>query len=197
MTKQPVCVYGSAMSASLRLKVMTLEDFLAWESRQEIKYEFDGFEPLAMPGGSLNHARIQRNLAISIGGRLQGGPCEFLGSDMKLVSATRSRYPDGQVVCGPQEGDARFVTTPVILFEVVSPDDPSRDRITKAAEYQRFPTSKRYVILEPEIMEATVMERRGETWYSFEVKRGDFLEMPEVGIRVLLDELYAGVRPAD
>jgi hypothetical protein len=31
---------------------MTLEAFLGWESRQEIKYEFDGFRPVAMTGGT-------------------------------------------------------------------------------------------------------------------------------------------------
>ncbi len=30
---------------------MTLAAFLDWESRQEFKYEFDGFAPVAMVGG--------------------------------------------------------------------------------------------------------------------------------------------------
>ena len=32
---------------------MTLAAFLAWEERQELRYEFDGVEPVAMAGGSL------------------------------------------------------------------------------------------------------------------------------------------------
>ena len=35
---------------------MTVDEFLAWERRQELKYEFDGFQPVAMTGGSLNHS---------------------------------------------------------------------------------------------------------------------------------------------
>ena len=31
---------------------MTLEEFLVWEERQELRYEFDGFVPMAMTGGS-------------------------------------------------------------------------------------------------------------------------------------------------
>lgn len=130
---------------------MTLEDFLAWEARQEVRHEFDGFEPVAMPGGSLNHARLQRNLAISIGGRLRGTPFEFLGSDMKLVSATRSRYPDAQVVCGMQE---------------------------------------------PDMIRATVFERAGDAWRNFEVEPGGTLELPEVGLRLPLDDFYEGVKLA-
>jgi len=32
-------------------KSMTVEAFLAWEERQELRYAFDGFEPVAMTGG--------------------------------------------------------------------------------------------------------------------------------------------------
>ena len=50
---------------------MSLVEFLEWEDRQPLRYEFDGFHPIAMTGGTPAHAGIQRNLAISIGGRLR------------------------------------------------------------------------------------------------------------------------------
>ena len=31
---------------------MSLEEFLAWEERQELRWEFDGFVPMAMTGGT-------------------------------------------------------------------------------------------------------------------------------------------------
>ena len=40
-------------------KPMNLESFLAWEERQELRYEFDGFRPIAMTGGTYAHAQIQ------------------------------------------------------------------------------------------------------------------------------------------
>jgi hypothetical protein len=47
------------MSIALR-KPMTLAEFLAWEERQEMRFEFDGTEPVAMAGGTAAHAAIQR-----------------------------------------------------------------------------------------------------------------------------------------
>ena len=41
------------MNVALR-KPMTLEAFLAWEERQELRYEFDGFQPVAMTGGTFD-----------------------------------------------------------------------------------------------------------------------------------------------
>ncbi len=46
------------MSAVLK-QAMSLEAFLDWESRQEFKYEFDGFEPVAMNGVNVAHSLIQ------------------------------------------------------------------------------------------------------------------------------------------
>ena len=41
-----------------RAHPMSLAEFLAWEERQEIKYEFDGFEPFAMVGVTVAHSVI-------------------------------------------------------------------------------------------------------------------------------------------
>ena len=90
----------SPMNLAVR-KPMTLAEFLAWEERQEQRYEFDG---LARRNGrrKLAHAAIQRNLALALGSRLRGKPCQFFGSDLKIQAAENSsRYPDGMVICSP------------------------------------------------------------------------------------------------
>ena len=56
-------------------KPMTLAQFLAWEERQELRFEFDGVRPIERLSGTVAHAHIQTNLAVAIGGRL---PREFL-----------------------------------------------------------------------------------------------------------------------
>ncbi len=181
------------MTAAVRQQIMRIEDFLAWEARQEVKYEFDGFEPVAMAGGSVRHSAIQRNLAISVGGRLRGTPCAFHGSDMKVVTGERSRYPDGQVICGPLEGTATFTTAPVVLFEVVSPGYEEVDRVDKAGEYRRLATVQSYVILEQDRPAVTLMKRAAEGWLVQQLKAADVLRLPEIGIEVPVSELYEGV----
>ena len=121
---------------------MTLAQFLEWEQRQPLRYEFDGATPIAMTGGTWGHSAIQRNLAISVGGRLRGKPCQFHGSDLKFqVAEGHIRYPDGMVVCSPIERNATIVHDPVIVFEVLSPSGTRTDRIVKGREYQPRPRS--------------------------------------------------------
>ena len=53
------------MNVGLR-KIMTLPEFLAWEERQELRYEFDGFRPIATVGGTLAHSSIQAHLITAL-----------------------------------------------------------------------------------------------------------------------------------
>jgi len=47
---------------------MTLQQFLAWEERQELRSEFDGFGPVGMTGGTIGHDRITFNLRKALEG---------------------------------------------------------------------------------------------------------------------------------
>lgn len=99
---------------------MTPEQFLAWEECQDLRYEFDGFAPVAMAGGTAAHAAIQMNLYAALVTRLRGRRCRPYGSDLKVAVDGRFRYPDAFVVCTPVGPRQTFVTDPVVLFEIIS-----------------------------------------------------------------------------
>jgi Uma2 family endonuclease len=181
------------MNLALR-KPMTLAEFLAWEERQPLRYEFDGIGPVAMTGGTYGHSSIQRNLAIAIGGRLRGKPCQFHGSDLKIqVAEDHVRYPDGMVVCSPVDRTATVVRDPVVVFEVLSPSTARNDRIVKAREYQATPSVKRYVMLEQDGVGATVYARSGDAWTHEILIADSILVLPEIGLELPLAELYEGI----
>ena len=172
---------------------MTIEAFLAWEERQELRHEFDGWRPLAMVGGTAAHALITRNLAISVGGRLRGKPCVFYNSELKLLVGGSIRYPDGFVVCTPVPPRSTVVTDPVVIFEVLSDSTSSTDRIEKNREYAATASVRRYVMLEQDRIAATVFAREGADWVGRVLPAEAALTMPEIGIDVPLAELYEGV----
>jgi Uma2 family endonuclease len=177
-------------------KPMTLAEFIDWEERQPLRYEFDGFRPIAMTGGTAAHAALQRNLAISLGGRLRGKPCQFFGSDLKIEVTGRIRYPDGFVVCSRTAPTDKIVRDPAVIFEVLS-DSPARtDLITKNHEYAATPSVKRYVILSQEAVAGTVFERVDADWVGHLLAADSVLRMPEIGIELPLAELYEGVELA-
>ena len=173
---------------------MTLAEFLEWEERQPMRYEFDGIGPVAMTGGTYGHSTIQGNLATAVGGRLRGKPCRFHGSHLKFqVAEGHVRYPDGMVVCSPVDRTATVVYDPVVVFEVLSPSTARDDRIVKAREYQATPSVQRYVMLEQDGVSATVYARSGETWTHEILIANSILALPEIGVELPLAELYDGI----
>jgi Uma2 family endonuclease len=144
------------MNVALR-KPMTLAEFLAWEERQELRWEFDGFQPVAMTGGTEQHETIGTNLRAALHQRLQGRPCRVLGPMLKVEVAGRIRYPDAFVVCSPPVPGRTVITDPVVVFEVLSEGTSWVDRIAKLREYQATPSIVRYVMLEQDLAALTVL----------------------------------------
>ena len=180
------------MSMALQ-KPMTRAQFLAWEEAQELRYEFDGSQPVAMTGGTATHARLQRNLAITVGGRLRGTPCEFYGSDLKIETARGIRYSDGFVACSAVAGDATVVPEPVVILKVLGESTARTDLVTKNQEYAAIGSVRRYIVLAQDEMAGTMFERIGDDWVGHLLNAASILRMPEIGIEVALDELYQGV----
>ena len=173
---------------------MTLAEFLAWEERQELKHEFDGFGPVAMTGGTVGHSAIQTNLALSLQSRFRGQRCRFYGSDLKFLTAEGTvRYPDGMVVCGPVERSAKLVENPVVDFGVLSPSTTRTDRIAKAHEYQASASVQRYIMLEQEGVAAVVYARAGAVWTHEILTAESVLALPEIEVELPLAELYEGI----
>jgi len=175
-------------------KPMTLEQFLAWEERQPLRYEFDGIQPRAMTGGTAAHAAIQRNVIIALGNRLRGNRCQPYGSELKIMVDGHIRYPDAFVVCTDVPPRSTVVTDPVIVFEVLSDSTAGDDLVVKNAEYRATPSIQRYVILPQTTAAAMVFSRKAEDWISDLVAGEEaVLRLPEIGVEIPLAEIYAGL----
>lgn len=180
------------MSAALR-KPMTLEEFLAWEERRELRYEFDGFRPVAMTGGTIAHDEITANVREVLRSRLAGSHCRPLGPNVKILVAGRARYPDALVTCSPQHMRDTVVQNPVVVFEVISGDTARTDRIEKLREYQATQSIQRYIILEQASIGVAVFARQDENWIATALTEGDTVAMPEIGVDIALKDFYAGL----
>jgi Uma2 family endonuclease len=180
------------MSGALR-QSMSLEDFLAWEDRQELRYEFDGWRPVAMTGGTLAHELIGGTLRALMRERLRGKPCRIVGPTLKIEVMGRIRYPDAFVYCVAVPPGETVIREPVIVFEVLSPGTSRIDRIEKLREYQATPSIQHYVILEQASMAAMDFTRHESGWKVRALTAGETLDMPEIGISVSLTDIYADV----
>jgi Uma2 family endonuclease len=173
-------------------KPQTLEEFLAWEGRQELRYEFDGWHTVAMTGGTVNHAVITDNAADALRRRLKP-PCRAFTSNLKVLAAGSVRYPDVVVTCSPVDGSSDTLLNPVVVFEVLSPSTAAVDRLVKNEEYRNTPSIQRYIMLEQGRIGATMFARIGDAWIGTVMLGNATLEMPEIDVAVPLAEFYLNV----
>jgi Uma2 family endonuclease len=170
-------------------KPRTLDEFLAWERRQELRYEFDGFHAVAMTGGTVNHATIADN---ALRRRLKL-PCRAFTSNLKILAAGSVRYPDVVVTCSAVDGRADTLANPIVVFEVLSPSTAVVDRLVKNEEYRVTASIQRYIMLEQTRIGATVFARAGESWIGTVMLGDATIEMPEIGVAIPLAEFYRAV----
>src|ERR1700677_1375366 len=95
----------AAMNISLD-RPWTTDMFLAWENRQEGKYEFDGRDVIPMTGGTVAHQIIVFNLLVALGRLLSGLSIRPL-HEMRLRIGSRVRYPDVVVSSAPLDQTVR------------------------------------------------------------------------------------------
>lgn len=184
------------MSLAQSTAPMTVAEFLAWEEKQELRWEFDGSAPVAMTGGTVAHEIIQLNLAGALNARLRGTPCRAYGSSLEIRVADRIRYPGAFVSCTAPDPPAAVVDDPVAVFEVLSPSTARIDLVEKMHEYWETPSIQRYVLIEQGAASATAYARDQGRWSGRVLWPGDALALPEAGIELPLDVLYEGIGPA-
>ncbi len=183
------------MTLALR-KIMTRQEFFAWAEAQDIRYEFDGIQPVAMTGGSLGHSLLAGNINRQLANRLAGSGCRPLGPDAGVATVGDTvRYPDAVVTCSKFDPRDRVVPNPVVVFEVISPSSVRIDRVVKLREYAAVPTIRRYVIVESDAAAVTVLSRDGgdEPFRAVGLAEDDALSLPEIGIEIPVAAIYEGL----
>ena len=171
-------------------KLMTLDEFLAWERGQPERHEFDGFTVTAMTGGSLDHSTIASNLHRALSGKLRNTGCRAFRGDAKVVASGSVRYPDLSVTCSPTSGSDDVVPEPVLVVEVVSPSTAHVDRGRKKGEYFATPSIRQYAIVAQDERLVDLYTRTEAGWVNEIVTDGGVLNLSSIGIALPLDAIY-------
>ena len=181
---------------------MTLEQFLVWESTQELKHEYYRgrvmLHNVSMPGGSTSHNRIERNLVVALANAVRGSECEAFTSNQLVMSVARRLgfYPDASVFCEPLQkrryGTLDAATNPAVVFEVFSPSTWKYDQTHKLEVYQTIPSMREIFLVSSDEQRVERNFRVGDGW-DFETYVGDEGSFPVLDRPILLADVYEGV----
>lgn len=187
----PILAMVPAMDTVLE-QFWTTDSFLSWEDRQEGKHEFDGRNVVPMTGGSVAHQLLVYNLLVVLRRLLFGQPFMPL-HEMRVRIDTRVRYPDVVVCAGPLDQTTRTLTDAVAIFEVLSDDTATTDRVVKLIDYAAVPSLRCYVLLEQTAMAATLFRREPDGAWIATPHTDGALFLPGLDITVPLADLYQGL----
>ena len=178
--------------------LMTYEEYIAWESIQEMRHEFCDGEVIAMAGGSRNHNRVSGNFFKSLDDALTDRPCEVYIADVKVQVKPKRKYfyPDVVVTCDQRDrNDSQVVSFPCLIIEVLSPSTEAYDRGFKFSQYRNFETLQEYVLVQVEqpIVEVFQRNEQGQ-WVFFEYGLGDRLLLKSVNVEITVSDLYQQIQ---
>jgi Uma2 family endonuclease len=178
--------------------LMTYEEYIVWESTQEMRHEFWDGEVVAMAGGTRNHNRVSGNFFKLLDAALADRACEVYIADVKVQIQPKRKYfyPDIVVTCDERDrNDALVVAFPCLIIEVLSPSTEAYDRGFKFSQYRKFETLQEYVLVQVDQPIVEVFQRNDQgQWVFFEYGFSDRLFLKSVNVEIAISDLYQQIQ---
>jgi len=180
-------------------KVITLEKYFQLEEKSLHKNEFRNGKIIPMPGASINHNKITRNLTYFLTGlSYEKGDFEVHSPEQQvyLTELNTITYPDGCIVIGETEEYTKYaITNPTIIFEVASDSTYRYDRNGKFQKYQTIPSFQEYVLIDQDTPSVEVFFKT-ETGWVFEFYLGlvDTVKLQTINCELKMSDIYKNVK---
>lgn len=178
---------------------MASDVFLDWIEKQSEKYELvDGAPVRMMAGARQSHNVVTTNIVLALAPSAKGNGCRTTSSDTAVVTGSFGvRYPDVVVDCGPPDASAKAAVCPRVVVDVSSPGTLAVDLTDKLDEYQAHDDIQVIMFVEPDVVSVKVYRRDAHGLWAVEKYDGveQAVELPEVGARVSMQEIYDTLSP--
>lgn len=179
---------------------MTVEEYIEFEERSEIRHEFIENQLIPMPGTTRFHNTICLNLAILLRFLLKKGSFEIFQENVKvqITSGKDYTYPDIVVTADPHDlsgEDAYFIKQPCVIFEVISKTSRMEDQVDKFIRYKNITSLQNYILVDSEkaFIEVRYKTTEGEWEANTYLKSDGKFPVPVLGIELSIEEVYEGV----
>jgi len=185
------------MSRNLAVKedLMSEAEYLIFNEKSKIKYEFMDGEIFSMAGATRRHNLATTNISTELSLQLRETDCEVYAGDFRVkIRDGHNVYPDVAVACGEieVEGNDTTLLNPMVVFEVLSKSTEKRDRGDKAEDYFRLKSLQDYVLVSQSRVRAEHFSRQKNNEWTLKIYEdlGDIIELKSINCQVSLKLVY-------
>jgi len=179
---------------------MTVEEYIEFEERSEIRHEFIDNQLIPMPGTTRIHNSICINLAILLRLLLKKGAFDIFQENVKVQIAPGKdyTYPDIVVTNDPIDltgDDAYFIKHPCVIVEVISKTSRIEDSADKFIRYKNIESLQNYILVDSEKawVEVRYKTETGEWEADTYLLSDQKFPVPALGVELKLEDVYEGI----
>ena len=177
----------------------SLDEYRAIEEKAEGRSEYRDGKIVPMPGGTLKHSRIGRNILTYFTSVMRDTQFEPINSDLRLWIPEHRRgvYPGVMVFDGePQLNGDRLdeVLNPALIVEVLSPSTADYDRLSKFRMYRSLESFSEYLLVEQDEPFVERYSKQAQGWLLSDFSGLELsISLDSVSIELPMAEIYRGV----
>jgi Uma2 family endonuclease len=175
-------------------KLLTIEDWLAFDDGTDTRYELVEGQLVAMSPTIRRHGTIAQNVGSVIERAVEDRPpCRAVqqaGIEVSTDGDRRGYIADVIMTCEPDD-ESRTFEAPRLIVEVLSPTTTGLDRKMKVPDYSRLPSVAEIWLVESRERWVVVWSRIEGTWVgTLPMSGSQSFQSRVLGVEVHLDRLY-------
>ena len=170
-------------------KLMTADEFLAWDDGTDTRYELADGVARAMPQPSGPHRTVVANAGGIIFNALgDRRPCRGENDACLVISQHVIWRADIVVTCQPA---AREIVDPLLIVQLLSRSTVDHDLGRKLNDFKAFPSVREIWMIDSERHWFQLWRRDGDRWTGRDLVGAAAFDSGTLGCVVELDEVYA------
>jgi Uma2 family endonuclease len=192
MTKEDV------LTTAIAAHPMSVEEYIAFEERSEIRHEFINGTLYPMPGTTDYHNHICQNLSFTLRLLLKklGFRIFVEGVKIQITHKQDYTYPDVFVTSDPRDLEDRYIKKyPPVIFEVISKTSRLDDTVDKYIRYKKIESLQNYILVDSEKQWVEVRTKldNGEWEAATYLPSDERFPVPALGVELTFEAVYEGV----
>ncbi|MFN0036982.1 MAG: Uma2 family endonuclease, partial [Saprospiraceae bacterium] len=166
---------------------MTVEEYIEFEERSEIRHEFIHGSLYPMPGTTDDHNDICYNIKSALKQIIKNLRIYTESVKAQITSQKDYTYPDVLVAPDPRDQESKYIKKhPPVIFEVISRTSRTEDSVDKFIRYKKIESLQNYILVDSEkmLVEVRVKLENGE-WESETYLPSDLrFPVPALGVEL-------------